>query len=311
MQRKACCSLEKEAISGASLTRLGLIASWHLDEGDAAKAHSLLEESYALFKGIGEKAFERLALTGLGMGCLSAREPLPGTLTPGGGVGNVQGEEDPFDQDNKAWALSHLARVVAFEEDYAKARALYEQCLAIVKKMDFKVWTPFHLEGLAAVVAVQGELPWAARLWGTAEALRDGMGTPNPPAYRADYERSVAPVRTQLGEQAFTATWAEGRGMTLDQVLGKQGKAPVSSHISTEEPALSPSKSSPSYPDGLTAREVEVLRLVAQGLSNAEIAEQLIISLLTVKAHMRSLYDKLGVSSRSAATRYALEHHLV
>ena len=48
----------------------------------------------------------------------------------------------------------------------------------------------------------------------------------------------------------------------------------------------------------MTAREVEVLRLVAQGLSNAEIAEQLIISLLTVKAHMRSLYNKLGISSR-------------
>jgi DNA-binding NarL/FixJ family response regulator len=78
-----------------------------------------------------------------------------------------------------------------------------------------------------------------------------------------------------------------------------------------EEPALSPSKSSPSYPDGLTAREVEVLRLVAQGLSNAEIAEQLMMSLLTVKAHMRSLYDKLGISSRSEAARYALEHHLV
>lgn len=65
------------------------------------------------------------------------------------------------------------------------------------------------------------------------------------------------------------------------------------------------------YPAGLTAREMEVLRLVAQGLSNAEIAEQLVISLLTVKAHMRSLYNKLAISSRSAATRYAIEHHLM
>lgn len=72
-----------------------------------------------------------------------------------------------------------------------------------------------------------------------------------------------------------------------------------------------PAKSPPTYPAGLTAREVEVLRLVAQGMGNAEIAEHLIISLLTVKAHMRSLYNKLGTSSRSAATRYALEHQLV
>jgi DNA-binding NarL/FixJ family response regulator len=79
-----------------------------------------------------------------------------------------------------------------------------------------------------------------------------------------------------------------------------------------EEPTSFPTTApSPTYPDGLTAREVEVLRLVAQGLSNAEIAEQLVISLLTVKAHMRSLYNKLGIRSRSAAARYAVERHLI
>jgi hypothetical protein len=130
-----------------------------------------------------------------------------------------QGEEDPWHQVNKAFALSHLARVVACEGDSVKARALYEQCLAIVKQVGFKLDTPFHLEGLAAVVAVQGALPWAARLWGAAETLRDGMGTPIPPAYRADYERSVASARSQLGEQAFAAAWEEGRAMTLEQVL--------------------------------------------------------------------------------------------
>ena len=64
-------------------------------------------------------------------------------------------------------------------------------------------------------------------------------------------------------------------------------------------------------PAGLTAREVEVLRLVGQGLSNAEIAEHLCISLLTVKAHMHSIYNKLAISSRVAATHYAIEHHLL
>src|SRR6266704_794878 len=65
------------------------------------------------------------------------------------------------------------------------------------------------------------------------------------------------------------------------------------------------------YPDGLTAREVEVLRLLAQGLTDAQIAEQLVLSLHTVHAHLRSIYSKLGVTSRSAATRYAFEHQLV
>ena len=65
------------------------------------------------------------------------------------------------------------------------------------------------------------------------------------------------------------------------------------------------------YPDGLTGREVEVLRLVAQGMTNAEVADRLILSPLTINAHLRSIYSKLEVNTRSAATRYAVDHGLV
>ena len=62
--------------------------------------------------------------------------------------------------------------------------------------------------------------------------------------------------------------------------------------------------------DGLTAREVEVLKLVAAGLMNRQIAERLAVSTRTVDAHLRSIYAKLGVKSRSSATRFAVDHHL-
>ena len=78
----------------------------------------------------------------------------------------------------------------------------------------------------------------------------------------------------------------------------------------TSQPTIDKPLPAPKHPDDLTAREVEVLRLVGRGLSNAQIAEELVVSLLTVKAHLRSIYSKVGVTSRSAATRYALEHHL-
>jgi DNA-binding NarL/FixJ family response regulator len=70
-------------------------------------------------------------------------------------------------------------------------------------------------------------------------------------------------------------------------------------------------KPSPGYPDGLTAREVQVLRLLAQGMTSAQMAEQLVISVVTVNFHVRSIYSKLGVTSRVAAARYAVQHHLV
>jgi DNA-binding NarL/FixJ family response regulator len=164
--------------------------------------------------------------------------------------------------------------------------------------------------GLAGVVASQGELVWAAQLWGTAEALREGLGTPLPPVYRADYKRAVAAARTQLGEQVFAAAWAEGRTMTPEQAFAAQGRTTRSAPVPAEEPSVPPMKP-PTYPDGLTAREVEVLRLVAQGLTNEQVAQQLVMSPRTVKRYLTSIYSKIQVSSRSAATRYAIEHQFV
>ena len=60
----------------------------------------------------------------------------------------------------------------------------------------------------------------------------------------------------------------------------------------------------------LTAREIEVLRLVALGLSNKQIAGRLVLSPHTVNGHIHSIFGKLALNSRSAATRYALEHHI-
>ena len=54
-----------------------------------------------------------------------------------------------------------------------------------------------------------------------------------------------------------------------------------------------------------------MLRLVAQGLTDVQMAEQLVISPHTVNSHLKSIYGKIGVSSRNAATRYALEHQLL
>ena len=99
--------------------------------------------------------------------------------------------------------------------------------------------------------------------------------------------------------------------MTPEQVLGAQGRAAVSTQTSAGQAAITNMKPSRTYLAGLTTREVEVLRLVAQRLSDTQIAAQLIISPRTVSTHLTSIYGKIGVSSRAAATRCAIEHHLV
>ena len=90
--------------------------------------------------------------------------------------------------------------------------------------------------------------------------------------------------------------------MTPEQALAAKGQKPT--------PMPTTAASPPKYPDGLTAREVEVLRLLAGGMTDLQIAEKLVLSPRTVHAHLSSVYSKLGISSRSAATRYAIEHHL-
>ena len=99
--------------------------------------------------------------------------------------------------------------------------------------------------------------------------------------------------------------------MTPEQVLDAKGPVTMPESLSTASSPAAPVKPVVAYPDGLTAREVEVLRLLAQGLTDAQIAEQLVISPRTVNNHLTSIYSKIQVSTRSAATRYAMEHQLV
>jgi DNA-binding CsgD family transcriptional regulator len=86
---------------------------------------------------------------------------------------------------------------------------------------------------------------------------------------------------------------------------------PLSLHSSTKLRDVETSQLTPHEPIVLTRREQEVLGLLTMGLTNAQIAKRLVVSLSTVNTHVRSIYNKLKVTSRSAATRYAIEHHLI
>lgn len=99
--------------------------------------------------------------------------------------------------------------------------------------------------------------------------------------------------------------------MTPEQAMSAQGRHLVSDQPHWQVKSKVHKRRSLSSPHSLTEREMEVLRLVAQGLSNAQIAETLVISVRTVEAHLRTIYSKLNVTSRHAAMHYALQHQLV
>ena len=115
-----------------------------------------------------------------------------------------------------------------------------------------------------------------------------------------------------MSEQAFRSAWDKGRSITPEEAVASHTTSSMPApHLSSPAPTAGPPKQPVTHPDGLTPREVEVLRKLSAGLSYVQIAEQLVISPRTVDGHLRSIYSKLGVSSRMAAARYALERHLV
>ena len=87
------------------------------------------------------------------------------------------------------------------------------------------------------------------------------------------------------------------------------GEEPSATPPSTTTVHSSP-PSAPEHPAGLTSREVKVLGMVAAGMTSVQVAKELFLSPRTVEAHLASIYHKLGVTSRAAATRFALEHGL-
>lgn len=206
-----------------------------------------------------------------------------------------------------AWALAGKAKVSAAQKSYHDAQAQYQKSLAMAKTINDHELLVTGLEGLASVLSEQTDLLWAVRLWAAAEHLRETMGEPRAPVERVSHEMELAAALHRLGEKVFTTTWAEGRAMTLEQVLADPAAA---TSLAPSQAATAPTRAPLVYPHGLTAREVDVLRLVAKGMTDTQVAEALVISPRTVNTHLTSIYSKIGVSSRSEATRYALEHQL-
>jgi len=291
-----------------ALSLFNLVLLYWLSGGDLAQAHTWLDESFALFREVGDK--ESIA------NCLYLSGMLAHSEGDAASARSLTEQalaifKEMKQQHGTALSLYALAEVAAAGGDSARSQALYKQGVGVARESGDKRAIPSGLEGLAAAVAAQGNYIWAAHLWGAAEVLREAIGTPLPPVERVPYHRAVAAARTQLGEQAFATAWAEGRTLSPEQALATPGQVALPAPTQGERSSSPTTASPPPYPDGLTAREVEVLRVVAQGLTNEQVAERLVISPRTVDTHLTSIYGKIGVSSRVAATRYAIEHHLV
>jgi DNA-binding CsgD family transcriptional regulator len=204
--------------------------------------------------------------------------------------------------------LGKLADVAQVQGDDARAAALYGESLSFWRSQDNELGTVEVLTGLARLVAKKGRPEDTVRLFAAAEAVQRRIGLTVAPTLRAKNERALAAARAELEEEAFAAAWASGGSLPLEQAVAEAHAVALdASQAAHAELDSGPSTAT----TDLSPRELEVLRLVAEGLTNAQVAERLFLSPRTVNAHLSSIYHKLGVGSRSAATRFAVEHGLV
>jgi predicted ATPase/DNA-binding CsgD family transcriptional regulator len=198
--------------------------------------------------------------------------------------------------------LTTIGLLTLAQGNHERSATLLRESLCLALELDHKTFIQFCIIGLASVAASQTHPVRAARLWGAAEGMSEIYGAQFSHAGRAaiDYEGRLAVARSQLEEAAWAAAWAEGRAMPPEQAV----------EYALEQEAAPEQAAPETYPAGLSAREVEVLRLVAQGMTSALVADELFISPNTVNRHLNSIYGKLGVNSRTAATRFAVEHGL-
>ena len=210
---------------------------------------------------------------------------------------------------------------MAFQQaDQARARSLYQESLSRAWVVGDRWMLISVLAGVATWLAAQSLPEPALRLAGAVAALHESSGVSVRPDVQAALERGLELARSALPAAAASAAWEQGYTAPLQQVVADArallaacppdttGAEPPPTGGRPNSPTCAPRR--PRNPGGLTDREAEVLRLLAHGKTNRQIAADLVVSKYTVMRHISNLYTKLGVSTRAAATAFAVQEGL-
>jgi predicted ATPase/DNA-binding CsgD family transcriptional regulator len=269
---------------------------------DAAARY--FEDALALFRTLEDPGWIAMALNGLGFATGRQGQFRRATAL-------LDEAAKLFRQIGWEWglaeALVYASYVARDHGDAMGAAALMRQSAALYAKHGDWSHVANALEQLAVIAGQGGRSEPAARLFGAAEALREAVGVALPPVDLAVRERVMTLVRAALGDADFVAAWREGRALSPEQALA-EALARTSEVPSPDQP---PSLDAAPPGPRLTRREREVLRLLAQGRTTQEIANQLYLSPRTVLTHVAHILGKLEVDTRTAAIAAAYQRNLL
>ena len=300
--------LGDEANTAAALYSLGVVA---MIETEFERAAALFEEAIPLQRELGDTVGLARSITMLGLLAATQRDHVRAQALHEEGLPLAREAGDGL---AIAFSLGLGANAALIREDHRRVRELCKEGLELSWQMGYKHALVLILLVPTASAQAQGKPIRSARLWGAAEALRESFGVTFSPVERHFYGPYIAAARAQLDEETWEAAWAEGGAMTPEQAIEY---ALAEEKEEEEEPPALPGASVPELPPTdrsagvLTRREEEVAVLVARGLTNRQISEELTLSERTVHAHVRKILKKLGLSSRTQVATWVAEQQRV
>jgi non-specific serine/threonine protein kinase len=321
-----------------ALEMLGEVAT---EEGDYPAALKLFEEALAIFKTLKDTRGVSDVLMQLGWAAMRTGDYERAAARLEEFLGLSREVSDPT---MLAFALAGLGELAVRQEQYERATQLLDESLALqreigskwdigavlgslgwvaLRQRDFKrmlvllrasltarmeigdrggiAWC---LEKLAEAASLQNQPERAVRVFGAAAALRAPVNSVIDPVDQPEYDRLIAALRATLGEEAFAAAWAEGRALTLERAIEV-------ALAELEQPTAELAQTAKQKFGGLTAREREVVVLIAQGKSNREIAEAMTVGVKTVETYVTRILNKLGFDSRVQIAVWAKDKALI
>jgi non-specific serine/threonine protein kinase len=277
--------------SGQAFTHL-MLGTTNAVQGDMAGARSHYEHALALYDRLGDGLGVARMQFYLGFG-----DYFQGDLPSAEGLleESLNGLREAKDVTFTAQALMALGLVMLDVGHLTRARSLLVEAISTAHRVGHQFAINVSLEGLAGLAAAQQQLERALHLAGAASAAREATGLPLPPHFQVRLNRWLGPARRRVGTKAANRAWELGRKLSLpeaiDYAIGETDKVPI-----TGPSAM------------LTRREIEIAELVSQGLTNRQIAEQLVLSVRTAEGHVERVRDKLGVQSRAQIAAWFVEN---
>jgi non-specific serine/threonine protein kinase len=212
---------------------------------------------------------------------------------------------------NYSWGiaicLSRQGRIASDAGDFPRAALLFQECLDLWHKIGDRWRITRTLGDLADMAAMMRQPERAARLLGASEVLNEPLAGSLAFADSSGWHRARREALAQLDPDTFQRAWDEGRAMSWDEAFA-EAMQPIAAG---NRPAAASTPPGTAADYRISPRELDVLRLLVAGRTDREIAESLYISPRTAQGHVASIFNKLGVNSRTAAVAVALQGGLL